>query len=93
MLFNENAMKSLIREAIREEIKQHETQEFKYMGYADVKQFIEISGISKRDMEDRVIPHPLFKNCVCRFDGGTKRYIHIQEGLQAINNILRKEAS
>lgn len=91
MIIDEQAFKSLIHDAVNQALKQQDTQV--YQGYADVKQFIEISGISKRDMEDRVIPHPDFKHCVCRFDGGAKRYIHIKNGLIALDQIFRKEVS
>lgn len=46
----------LIIEAINTALAQLDKQI--YQGYVDVKRFIEISGISKRDMEDRVIPYP-----------------------------------
>lgn len=88
MLFNPEEFQALIREAVRQELSQQDNQV--YQGYADVKQFIEISGIPKRDMEDRVIPHPDFKHCVRRFDGGSKRYIHIKDGLEALDEILLK---
>lgn len=86
MIFNENELKTLIVDAVNQALTRQDVQD--YQGYADVKRFIEISGISKRDMEDRVIPHPEFKGCVSRFDGGTKRYIHINNGLQALDRIL-----
>lgn len=91
MLFNTDEFQYLVRMAVRQELSQQDGQV--YRGYADVKQFIEISGISKRDMEDRVIPHPEFEHCVGRFDGGMKRYIHIRDGLAALDRILRKEVS
>lgn len=90
MLIDEQAFKSLIQDAVKQAVKQDEQV---YQGYADVKQFIEISGISKRDMEDRVIPHPNFRHCVCRFEGGAKRYIHIRDGLDALDKIFQKEVS
>lgn len=85
-MFDEIAFQTLVSDAVKQALAQQDNQV--YQGYADVKQFIEISGISKRDMEDRVIPHPAFKHCVARFDGGSKRYIHIANGLQALDNIL-----
>ena len=42
----------------------------------------------KRWVTSEVLPHPAFKHCVARFDGGSKRYIHIANGLQALDNIL-----
>lgn len=85
-MFDERAFQALVSEAVRQAIAENDQQV--YQGYADVKQFIEISGIPKRDMEDRVIPHPKFKHCVARFEGGAKRYIHIQKGLEALDEIL-----
>lgn len=85
-MFDEIAFQTLVSDAVKQALAQQDNQV--YQGYADVKQFIEISGISKRDMEDRVIPHPAFEHCVARFDGGSKRYIHIANGLQALDNIL-----
>ncbi len=76
----------ITRIMVNQALAQQDNQLFH--GYADVKQFMEISGMSKRDMEDRVIPHPDFKHCVRRFDGANKRYIHIRDGLSALDNIL-----
>ena len=91
MLFNTDEFQYLVRMAVRQELSQQDDQV--YRGYADVKQFIEISGISKRHLEEKVIPHPQFKHCVCRFDGSMKRYIHIRKGLDALDEILVKEAT
>ena len=88
-MFDERAFKSLIQDAVKQAMKQDEQV---YNGYADIKQFIEISGISKRHLEEKVIPHPKFKHCVCRFDGSMKRYIHIRKGLDALDKILIKES-
>lgn len=91
MLINEHAFKLMVQDAVKQAIQTTDDQV--YQGYADVKQFIEISGISKRHMEDKVIPHPRFKRCVCRFDDSSKRYIHIRKGLDALDEILVKEAT
>lgn len=85
-MFDESAFKSLIQDAVKEALAQQDNQLFH--GYADVKQFIKISGISENDMERKVLSHPAFEHCVARFDGGSKRYIHIANGLQALDNIL-----
>ena len=85
-MFDESAFKSLIQDAVKEVLAQQDNQLFH--GYADVKQFIKISGISENDMERKVLSHPAFEHCVARFDGGSKRYIHIANGLQALDNIL-----
>ena len=89
MIFNEQAFKTLIQDAVKEALAQQDNQIF--YGYADVKKFIEISGISENDMERKVLSHPAFEHCVARFDGGNKRYIHITKGLQALDNILLRE--
>lgn len=86
MIINEFELEILIVDAVNKALAQQDRSV--YQGFADVKRFIEISGISKRDMEDRVIPHPEFEGCVTRFDGGSKRYIHINSGLQALDRIL-----
>ena len=85
-MFDEAAFKSLIQDAVNQALAQRDNQLFH--GYADVKQFIKISGISENDMERKVLSHPAFEHCVARFDGGSKRYIHIANGLQALDNIL-----
>ena len=85
-MFDESAFKSLVQDAVKEALAQQDNQLFH--GYADVKQFIKISGISENDMERKVLSHPAFEHCVARFDGGSKRYIHIANGLQALDNIL-----
>ena len=85
-MFDESAFKSLIREAVNDALSRQDKQV--YQGYADVKQFIEISGISENDLEKKVLRHPYFEHCVVRFDDSTKRYIHIVKGLEALDNIL-----
>ncbi|WP_052255814.1 hypothetical protein [Salinicoccus sp. YB14-2] len=89
-MFDESAFKSLIQDAVKEALSQQDNQLFH--GYADVKQFIKISGISENDMERKVLSHPAFEHCVCRFDGSMKRYIHIRKGLDALDKILIKES-
>ena len=89
MFIDEQAFKSLIQDAVKQAMKQDEQV---YHGYADVKQFIKISGISENDMERKVLSHPAFEHCVCRFDGSMKRYIHIRKGLDALDKILIKES-
>lgn len=87
-MFDESAFKSLIQDAVKEALYRQDKQV--YQGYADVKQFIKISGISENDMERKVLSHPEFEHCVARFDGSTKRYIHIVKGLEALDEILLK---
>ena len=88
MLIDESAFKSLIQDAVKEALSRQDKQV--YQGYADVKQFIKISGISENDMERKVLSHPAFEHCVARFDGSKKRYIHIVKGLEALDEILLK---
>ena len=87
MLINEQAFKAAIHEAVQEALQQQNTQT--YEGFADVKEFIEISGISKWDLEQKFMPHPEFKQHVHRLDG-QKRYIDIKPALEAIRNIFRE---
>lgn len=87
-MFDTQALKSLMREAVREELSQQSDQQ-EFQGYAPVSKFIGISGISKRDLEEKVIPHPEFKDCITTLDGGgTKRYVHVKRGLEAIDKIM-----
>lgn len=86
-MFNEQAFKDLIREAVREELSSVNSQ--KYLGYADVDQFIEISGISKRHLEYSIIPHPLFKPYIHKLEG-RKRYIEIEPAMEAIRQIMKE---
>lgn len=86
-MFDEKALKTLIREAVREELESFQGQQ--YPGYADVEQFIEISGISKRHLEYGIIPHPLFKPYVHK-PQGRKRYIEVAPAMDAVKEIMKE---
>lgn len=89
MLIDEKAFKSLVADAVAEALKNQ--KEEKYSGFANAEQFIEISGISKYDLEYKLMPHPQFKQHVYRFDGH-KRYIDVQPALNSVKNIMKRGA-
>ncbi|WP_294583003.1 hypothetical protein [uncultured Staphylococcus sp.] len=64
-----------------------------FIGFADVNKFIEISGISRNDLEKHVLSNKNFQNdCIYRFGRGHKRYIKIKPAIEFIeNHILVKE--
>ena len=64
-----------------------------FIGFADAKEFISISGISRDDLESKVYPNKEFqKTCMYRFGKGNKRYIKIRPAIEFIEqNILIKE--
>lgn len=62
-----------------------------YVGFADVKQFLTISGVSKNDFENKVVVDPGFKKFVKRFDDSQKRYIKVSPALEYIDKYLLKE--
>lgn len=86
MLINEEAFKATIHEAVVEALSSQ--SEKKYYGFADVKSFIEISGVSKWDMENKFIPHPDFKKHVYKLDGN-KRYIDVKPALETMRKIFK----
>lgn len=87
VLINEEAFKATIFEAVTEALgKQNKP---KYHGFADIKSFIEISGISKWDLEHKFIPHPEFRKHVYKIDG-QKRYIDIEPALEAARRIFKE---
>lgn len=46
-----------------------------YIGFADVKQFAKVSGISKDDLEEKNFSNKSFQEkCMYRFGKGNKRY-------------------
>lgn len=65
-----------------------------YIGFADAKEFVKISGISKDDLEKKVYPNKNFQeSCMYRFGKGNKRYIKIKTAIQFIEeNILIRES-
>lgn len=64
-----------------------------FIGFADVNQFIKISGISKFDLEEKVFPDLVFQEkFMYRFGKGGKRYIKIQPAIEYIEeHIMTKE--
>lgn len=64
-----------------------------YIGFADAKEFIKISGISRDDLEEKVYPNKEFQAaCMYRFGRGNKRYIKVRRGIEYIEkNIMIKE--
>ena len=53
-----------------------------FIGFADAKAFVEISGISRDDLETKVYPDKGFQEaCMYRFGKGNKRYIKSDQQL------------
>ncbi|MFQ3853679.1 hypothetical protein ABLV90_09560 [Staphylococcus sp. 2S1] len=66
-----------------------------YIGFADAKEFINISGISRDDLEDKVYPNEEFQEaCMYRFGKGNKRYIKVRPRIDFIEQkIFIKETN
>ncbi|MFQ3906438.1 hypothetical protein ABLV94_15230 [Staphylococcus sp. Mo2-7] len=66
-----------------------------YIGFADAKEFINISGISRDDLEDKVYPNKEFQEaCMYRFGKGNKRYIKVRPAIDFIEQkIFIKETN
>ena len=66
-----------------------------YIGFADAKEFVKASGISRDDLETKVYPDKGFQEaCMYRFGKGNKRYIKIRPAIEFIEqNILIKETN
>ena len=66
-----------------------------FIGFADAKQFVSISGISRDDLETKVYPDKDFQEaCMYRFGKGNKRYIKVRRAIEFIEqNILIKETN
>ncbi|MCD8832725.1 hypothetical protein K2V58_00190 [Staphylococcus arlettae] len=64
-----------------------------FIGFADAKRFVEISGISRDDLEMKVYPNQEFQEaCMYRFGKGNKRYIKVKAAIDFIEqNIFIKE--
>ena len=64
-----------------------------FIGFADAKEFVKASGISRDDLESKVYPDKGFQEaCMYRFGKGNKRYIKIRPAIDYIEqNILIKE--
>ena len=66
-----------------------------FIGFADAKEFVKASGISRDDLETKVYPDKEFQEaCMYRFGKGNKRYIKIRPAIEFIEqNILIKETN
>lgn len=66
-----------------------------YIGYADAKEFIKVSGISENDLEKHVYSNKEFQaTCMYRFGKNHKRYIEIKPALDFIKqNIMISETA
>lgn len=65
-----------------------------YIGFADVKEFVKISGLSKDDFEKKVASNQQFKKFIYKFEDSRKRYIKVKPALEFIeNNLMVNEAS
>ena len=66
-----------------------------FIGFADAKDFVKASGISRDDLETKVYPDKGFQEaCMRRFGKGNKRYIKVKPAIEFIEqNILIKETN
>lgn len=66
-----------------------------FIGFADAKEFIKVSGISRNDLEKHVYSNRDFQEtCMYRFGKGNKRYIKIKPAIDFIEqNIFVKETN
>ena len=66
-----------------------------FIGFADAKEFVKASGISRDDLETKVCPDKGFQEaCMYRFGKGNKRYIKVRRGIEYIEqNIMIKETN
>ena len=69
--------------------------QMEYIGFADAIKFVEISGISKNDLEKHVYSHKEFQErCMYRFGKNHKRYIKIRPAIDFIEqNLLVSETA
>lgn len=87
MLLDEQAFRALVAEAVADALSKQSHEQ--YEGFADATRFMEISGISKHDLEEKLMPHPTFNQHVYRLDG-RKRYIDIKPALDSIRQIMKE---
>ncbi|KRG09861.1 MULTISPECIES: hypothetical protein [Staphylococcus] len=66
-----------------------------YIGFADAKEFVKVSGVSKDDLEEKVFPNKEFQEaCMYRFGKGNKRYIKVRPAIDFIEQkIFIKETN
>lgn len=64
-----------------------------FIGFADVKEFKRISGISENDLERKVFANKGFQEkCMYRFGNGNKRYIKVAPAIDYIaENLMKNE--
>lgn len=79
---------SSIEQAIKRAI---ESAQPDFVGYADVKEFSKISGISPSDLEKKVLSDRGFKKFIYRFENSNKRYIKVKPALQYIESLMIAE--
>ena len=87
-MFDTQAFKSLVQEAVTEAL--NDQRKDQYEGFADMARFREISGISRHDIEEKLMINPQFRQHVYRLNG-QKRYVDIKPALRAIREIMEKE--
>ena len=85
MIVDEEALRLLIHEAVKEALPQQEQRE--YQEYVTINKFLAISGMKETWFRDNVLVHPDFKECV--FRPGNKYYIHVKKVLAKLELILR----
>jgi len=66
-----------------------------YIGFADAKEFVKVSGISKNDLEKHVYSNNEFQEkCMYRFGKNHKRYIKIRPAIDFIEqNLMMSETA
>lgn len=65
-----------------------------FIGFADVNDFIKISGLSEGDLEKKVLCNTDFqKECMYRFGKNHKRYIKVDKAINFIEkNLMFRES-
>ncbi len=87
-MFDLKFLRNFIMDILREFFGEQEKQ--KYAEYTDVKGFCKISGISENDFDKKLTLNADFRNCIYKLDGGNKRYIHTESGLEALRNMFEE---
>lgn len=86
-MIDEDVFKANVYEAVKEAMEAQNGET--YQGFADVNKFIEISGISKWDIEHKFMPHPKFKEHVYQMEG-RKRYVDVHPALETMRKIFKE---
>ena len=84
-MFDTQAFKSLVQEAVTEAL--NEQRQDQYEGFADMVKFREISGISRHDIEEKLMPLPQFRQHVYRLSG-QKRYVDVKPALEVVREVM-----